>query len=418
MCRLMQLNFYHFCAHTQKVKVPSINPDCDRHVIGYDYFMNEWCPRCRWLGFLNPYKYQEFAKAVDCDGHTGKVTRTVYFDRTEFTSNTKDQLWAKRDHFIENMIPDLRRHQRLQAFFRLSDRELDAEVPARDRTYLMEVFKPRIRDDNRSPDLFGVAYKVPEDRDVCGVCQGRLTGPSAENDDRYPCFSAGSAGGVVALPCNHYFGLQCIQAWMSNPNTPNCPSCRHAYKIVRELEASELVVLPPGYEDQRLVDFIPDSDMKEMHIKLMKIYYAKILLVAPLFAPFPFMSWTNLFMLTFGANLFYRCIALVQYQPEFALRERKIQNKFALFSAVGNTMEIILASILGGSSRAFWYSLISRWFLLVIAAYVFKPLLRLIDKIERCPHLVRARVGGNLGRKLTCNAGAGNEARLAADMDN
>lgn len=101
----------------------------------------------RWLGFIYPYEYEEYAKGVPCQGYIGKVTRTVNLDPEEFKdSKTKEQLWAGRELILRERMVDFWRQQRFENYERLRTHEEANQKSDFDRTYFME------EEDKKNPD--------------------------------------------------------------------------------------------------------------------------------------------------------------------------------------------------------------------------------------------------------------------------
>lgn len=410
MCILVQINVYHFCSHTQRVTVPSVNPQCNKELFGRDYLMGEWCPRCRlvvpaesefrvlisanrWTGFMAPYRYEEFAEGVPCEGYTGKVTRTIKLDPEEFKHpKTKEQLWDGRVEYQTRML-DFRKYQERERYFKLQELEEQQEPPVSDlkRTYFMEENVGNDPEWNLCRALFYNLEQdeIPEGKELCGICHREL-----KTDDEDARCNSGFL--IVVLPCDHYFGQDCIGQWLGDPKTPTCPECRHRYNIMYEVSNEGLGIRwPPGFEEQRLVDFSLESDVRWLYLRLVLIYFLKMGFIAVLFAPFPvsayyfihlkafltriqWASWTNLWMFTFGAVLFYcSFIQLVQLTPVFSPREQIVQNRFAIFSAVGNIIELVVAKVTGVQGFPLWIYGGLSWVLLAVMIYNFRPTFRL-----------------------------------------
>ncbi|KAL2065717.1 hypothetical protein VTL71DRAFT_3387 [Oculimacula yallundae] len=363
MCILKQINVYHFCLHTERVTVPSINPFCKKNVDGHGYVMNEWCPRCRWWG-VTPYKYTEFAEAVHCGGYSGKVIRTVNFDQEEFKiTHTNKEKWAARLHMIVETIPRFRRDQYTNVWLRERP-VMQAGFNEFERSYFMEDLLAGAPERNRSPELFHNIDIVPADRDQCEVCKGRLTKPHEGEEEENGDTCVSGYGQAVYLPCDHYFGLNCITPWMGNPDirTPTCPTCRQKYIIVHEHSPEDYVVAPPGFEEQRKFTFAPKKEIEAAKRAIWFMWFLKIGLVALCFSALPSFTWTTVIMTVIGSYIFQRWfIVLVQPEPEFALREKIMANRFALFSSFVNTAEILLTNRYGYSPYLLQYQLLPSW---------------------------------------------------------
>ncbi len=279
---MVQTNVYHFCVHTQRISLPSINPNCQKKVLGRDYIMSQWCPRCRWTGFLTPFEYQEYAEGLPCDGHTGKVMRTVTLNPAEFVERQKEQLWLGRQNHLLKPIWDFRQAQRELEFERLREREIAAGVSDRDRSYFMDEFLPDYPNENRCEDFFKEVWpdEVPEDKDICTICRQSMN----TTDDDQRCESGEI---ICVLPCGHYYGLGCIAGWLGNGVNNTCPECRQKYNFVPQLNEAQRKQVPRGWNDQERTDFAPDHEIRTIHFKLMCTYFGKLALVGILFAPFP-----------------------------------------------------------------------------------------------------------------------------------
>ncbi|KAG4438950.1 hypothetical protein IFR05_005576 [Cadophora sp. M221] len=357
--------------------VPSVNPQCDKALCGQDYLMGEWCPRCRWTGFMVPYSYEEFAEGVPCGGYTGKVTRTVELNPEEFKHpKTGEQLWEGRVTYMDRMA-DFRKDQQRHRYDKLRELEeqreieeqLDRRVSDLTRLYFMEENTTNDPEWNPCQALFYPIDQddIPEDKELCGICHRELK--TVDEDAR-----CDSGLQTVALPCDHYFGLYCIAQWLADPKTPTCPECRHRYNIMYDLPEEGLgPVWPPGFEEQRFVAFHLESNLRWLYWRLVLIYFAKMSFIAVLFAHFPWTSWTNIWVFTFGTVLFYcSFIQFVQLDPIFSPRERRVQNRFALFSAVGNTIEILFAKATGVPGPSLWIYGGLSWVLLALTIYKYK----------------------------------------------
>ncbi len=78
-------------------------------------------------------------------------------------------------------------------------------------------------------------------------------------------------------------------------------------------------------------------------------------------------------MLTFGAAIFYcACIQLVMVDPP-SPSERVAQNRFAVCSALSNTLELTFANIFRGAKYS-WLGAVSGYVLLPILYYYYKKL--------------------------------------------
>ncbi|KAH7386208.1 hypothetical protein BKA64DRAFT_758668 [Cadophora sp. MPI-SDFR-AT-0126] len=344
MCKLVQTNVYHYCCHRQKVEVPSTNPKCKNELVGYEYLMNDWCPRCRWLGFIVPFEYGEFAPGVPCGGYRGKVKRKVTLRREDFRPLTKEQIWAGRDNFLRDEMGEFRKAQQVELYNRTRDREDAENASSLNRTYFME------RPDDEEAESYNRCLELfqplePEDilksESDCSYC--RI--PWIVDNEQGPQLSHEA----VRLPCGHIFGQECITAWIGNLRMPTCFICTQKYKIIYEITDMDWEKwLPDGYAEQKLIDFALDSDIHRLKVSLVHSYYWKLLPIVFLFAPPPFISWANLFMLTFGAALFWSFfIHLPTAAPNFSPRERIIQNRFVVCSAIGNTIELLIAKYTG-----------------------------------------------------------------------
>ncbi|PVH79376.1 hypothetical protein DL98DRAFT_589441 [Cadophora sp. DSE1049] len=345
MCKLVQTNVYHYCCHKQKVDVPSTNPNCKTELVGYEYLMNEWCPRCRirWLGIIVPFEYEELAGGVPCGGYRGKVKRRVILRPEDFRPLTKEQIWAGRDHYLRDEMGEFRKSQQIEMYNRSRDHEDAENVSNVDRTYFMEASNDEDKSYNRCPELFHPleSDEIPESEIECSYCKV----PWIIEDGERPHLSHEA----VLLPCGHIFGQECISGWMGHHQIPTCPACSRRYKIIHEITDEDWERwLPDGYAEQKMVDFALDSDIHRLKVSLIHSYHLKLLLVAILFAPPPFTSWVNLFMLTFGAALFWSSfIHLPTAAPNLSPRERIIQNRFVVCSAMGNTIELSIARFTG-----------------------------------------------------------------------
>ncbi|KAI6710830.1 hypothetical protein JHW43_006624 [Diplocarpon mali] len=353
MCRLRQINFFHNCTHLQEVLVPSLNPDCGKKILGRDYIMSEWCPRCKWSGFLAPFQYQEYASGVACGGFKDKVTREVRLHEASFEDELdRIHLWFRRQQELRGPSWAFRKKLRIDAYLAVREQEEAMEVSRRDRTYFVDEFDRERPDDPRNDDLYrGVTpAEVPREKDTCGICRGSMTAESMDADDGCSSKSA------CALPCEHYFGVTCLSGWMIREEKNSCPTCRQEYKIMHQLSRAEQDRVPPGWNEQREFNLAPGLD-RNIRRSLMLHYWLKLLLVGLLLAPFPtgfprsltgdaqFLSWTNLWMWTCGAAIFHHSgIHLVTSKP---FPERLIQNKFAFCSALGNTLEVVYATLSG-----------------------------------------------------------------------
>lgn len=278
---MVQVNVYHYCVHTQRVSLPSVNPNCEKEVLGRDYIMSQWCPRCRWTGFLAPFEYKEYADALPCGGYTGKVMRTVRLDPTEFVERQKEELWLSRQDYLLNPLWDFRQAQRELEFDQLREQEIAADVSDRDRSYFMEEFLPDYPHENRCEDFFYQVWpdEVPGEEDLCVICQKNMN----TNDDNERCDSSE----ICVLPCGHYYGVGCIGGWMGIEGKSTCPRCRQKYNFFPQLDEGQRKEVPRGWNDQELTDLAPDHKKSAIRFVLIFTYFGKLMLVGILFAPFP-----------------------------------------------------------------------------------------------------------------------------------
>ncbi|PBP15809.1 hypothetical protein BUE80_DR013442 [Diplocarpon rosae] len=348
MCRLRQINFFHNCTHLQEVVVPSCNPDCRKKILGRDYIMSEWCPRCKWSGFLVPFKYQEYARGVECGGFSGKVTREVTLhDGTSTDELDNVQLWFRRQQELRGPCWAFRKTLRIDAYLQIREQEEAMEVSPRDRTYFMDEFDKEYPDDPRNDDLYRevTPEEIPQEKDICGICQGSMNAGSSDAEDWCSSRSA------CALPCDHYFGVACLSGWMIEKEKNSCPTCRQEYKIMHQLSLAEQSRVPPGWNEQREYNLEPGLE-RDRSGKLATSMPDHLRMATWLMGKFQFLSWTNVWMWTCGAAIFhYSGIHLVMSK---SFPERLIQNKFALCSALGNTLEIIYANVSGRADCSWW----------------------------------------------------------------
>ncbi|EKD21558.1 hypothetical protein MBM_00671 [Drepanopeziza brunnea f. sp. 'multigermtubi' MB_m1] len=412
MCRMNQRNFFHNCTHRQIVDLPSVNPSCNKLVYGVSYLMNEWCPRCRWTGFLFPFQYREYAPGARCGTVEGNVMRNVTLLEVDYEECDKYTLWLRRQEFITGPLWDFRQGRREAEYKQVRREEERLGTSDRERTYfVLEGIPGAPIDYNRCGELFRPVWQteIPEAKEKCAICRGDMCHDYPDQGLRCESYT------FCALPCGHFYGIYCISQWVAGGGS-SCPECRQEYKLIRQLqEAEEITRVPTGWNEQQIVDLrlipMPDLDalleeepeeqivereqgesdeeyqqrrqlsaqnaQQERQIfqeeqdlvfygpeylrSLQSIHYAlvwtlmqKLLLVGIVIAPFPFLSWTNMWMLTCGPLLFYSsCIHLTMILPR-APFERRTINRFALCSALGNTLEIIYANVYRGAEYSWW----------------------------------------------------------------
>jgi hypothetical protein len=325
---------------------------------------------------------------VPCGGYKGKVKRKVTLQREGFRPLTKEQIWAGRDNFLKGDMGAFRKYQQIEMHNRTRNREYAEDVSDFDRTYFMEAPDNEDKSYNRCPELFCPLepHDIPESEISCSYC-------------KLPWFFESGDGShlsheAIRLPCGHIFGQECILGWMGQHKIPTCLVCTQRYKAVHEMVDEDWENwLPNGYAEQKVVDFSPNTDIHRLKVSLIHAFHLKLLVVAVLFAPPPvcvfspsrfrfinrtlltkvqFTSRTNFFMLTIGAVLFWQSfIHLPTGAPSSSPRERIIQNRFVICSAIGNSIELLIAR-LNGTSR---YSLLAYPFLSWVMLEILRKIL-------------------------------------------
>jgi len=330
MCIQHHQNFHFNCGHVQDIFIPSIDPQCQKRKYSMYYHLAEpdnpqqgWCPRCLWTQFVIPKSYQETGLALPCGGLTGEVIRTIAMDPAQFKCITTDDLWLKRDEWLDKR-ENFREDQLVELLAAKTDEEHAAGVGVLDRTYLIS---RTYRDDEF---LKPVSPKDVEQGVVC-LCGGEL-GVRGQ-DGCNLTFSC-------KLPCGHIGGYDCFLGWFETQRKNTCPSCRAKYEILRE----DLPYFPPGYQERRTAEFQPTREQKMQNLKnwfiQTGIYYLMVFIVGLFVSPPPWMSWTNLFLYSVG------CYVYLTWRLRWGIG--KIN--WIRFSVSGNGVEFLFALCFGGEN--------------------------------------------------------------------
>ncbi|KAI2635959.1 hypothetical protein GGS21DRAFT_542845 [Xylaria nigripes] len=137
-------------------------------------------------------------------------------------------------------------------------------------------------DENGSPVIFNL---------ICTICQSRKL--IARRETRTPSpYDLAEYEGLSVLPCGHYFGSECIAAWMhtcmSLNSEPSCPLCRFqlVYSCGHDLDPRDLdptrgrreqipLTFPEGGTIPMCCEFCLEEQIWLMHSALQKLLFPR-----------------------------------------------------------------------------------------------------------------------------------------------
>lgn len=202
MCGILVCNFYHECGHAIVCRLKQMKCKCHRltkNSVEYNLARCFLCGTAERLGCPIQKPQEDIYRARLKWRKLRQHTQTVAQARLDQKRNI-------------DLVPNWKRYSYVM-YGPTSITPLNmSQIPSKTQRVLSRLIQPRFHLARQVQPIH-----ISQDKDVCLICHGNLLGRGEKCD----------SSAVVALPCGHFFGKECIEVWIWNRG--RCPMCQTGY---------------------------------------------------------------------------------------------------------------------------------------------------------------------------------------------